>query len=220
MVLTKRPLANESRSFHASSPSARKCSSSNRQSTTRKIPSGLKAPSPRPLHSLPAPANRWNTPACLPPRHDALPHEESPAGALASQPGPRLQPPFDLRIVRQRTGAGAGNVGQYAIETRHLPLNIEHVRVDHFHIPGRNQFPQQPGTVRMQLQSNDAGLGIPLRQYPGLAPRRRATIQDSRSLAHQQRHQLRGLVLDRDPALSEGPSAGNISSSNPARRSQ
>ena len=87
-------------------------------------------------------------------------------------------------------------------------------------VPGWNQFPQQPGTVSMQLQSNNAGLGISLRQYARLAPGRGATIQDSRPLSHQQRHQLRGLVLDRNSALSEGPSAGNTSGSHPARRSQ
>ena len=70
-----------------------------------------------------------------------------------------LQSPLDFRIVRQRAGTGTGYVGQNAIETR-TRLVVEHVRVDDLHIARRDQFSQQPRAVRMQLQGNNAGLGI------------------------------------------------------------
>ena len=131
-----------------------------------------------------------------------------------------LQSPFDFRIVRQSAGAGAGHVGQHAIEARTRRLNSSTSELTTSTFAGRNQFPQQPGTVGMQFQGNDVGLRISFRQHARLAAGRRTTIENSRSRAHQQCDQLRGLVLDRDSTFSEGARARNISRPNPARGCQ
>ena len=93
---------------------------------------------------------------------------------------------------------------------------LPHVRVDHFNILCRNQFAQQARAVRMQLQGNDAGLGILFRQHAGFAARRRATIQNLRSPACQQSDQLRGFILNCNSSLGKGTGCADISPLEPA----
>ena len=71
-----------------------------------------------------------------------------------------------------------------------------------------HQFPQQARAVRMQFHGNNAGVAIALGEHPCLPTRRSATIQNVCASADEKRDQLRGLILDHDPAFAECVACG------------
>ena len=179
-----------------------------------------KAPARRPAHFLPARASKWSTPVFLPPRPAAWRPAESPVGAAASRPDPRgcnrhLISGLCARVPVPEQGTSASTRSKPALGAK---SSTSELTTSTF--AGRNQFLQQPGTVRMQLQGNNVGLRISFRQHARLAPGRRTTVENSRARPHQQCDQLRGFILDGYSTFSKGARAGNISRPNPARGRQ
>ena len=92
------------------------------------------------------------------------------------------EPPLDLRIARQRSGARTRNVGKHAIEAA-LQRQRERVGVDDLHVRRPHPSSQQIGAMRVQLRGYDFRRGIASRQRCGLAAGSSAAVEQPRTRA-------------------------------------
>ena len=198
-----------------SSENARSPTSPGRPTPVRLLPASVRSSSRQVKHgknsvwpekapfsttsSLPSsgPANGWNTPACLPPRHTMhLPLEESRAAALGKSP---RSPGCNRHLISGLCASvPVPEPGEhrptYPIESR-TRRNIEHV--------GTLIAPTFPAGTSFAAAGHDERVQFPEQECPALGdsalcfaihaslfPAEPHNNRDSRPLAHQQCHQL------------------------------
>ena len=88
-----------------------------------------------------------------------------------------LEPPLDLRIARQSACAGAGNVGEDAVEHARKG-QMTRVRRDYVHVWQASKALQQARAVRMQLRRKYFGARVAAGEQGSLAAGSGATIQN------------------------------------------
>ena len=100
-----------------------------------------------------------------------------------------FEPPFDLRIPCERTGARTGYISQYAVEQR-IDWEPPGIGGDHLNVARGNKFAQHARAMRMQFRCNDVGIGIELGKGSRLPARCGAAVEDAKASADEKRNQL------------------------------
>src|SRR5712671_6171694 len=107
----------------------------------------------------------------------------------------RLELPLDLRIARQRSRAGAGDVGEDAVKVGAV-WQSQRVRGNYFYVLLRSKPAQERRAMRMQLSGDDLCFRQPRGHSGGLAAGSGAAIKNAPALADQGSYQLRAFVLN------------------------
>ena len=109
----------------------------------------------------------------------------------------RLELPFDFRIARQRSCAGAGDIGQHAVEVCAVRQS-QRVRGDDFYILLRREPAQKSCAMRMQFRGNDLCFRQTRGHGGGLTAGSGAAIEYAPAFADERGHQLRAFILNGD----------------------
>ena len=128
----------------------------------------------------------------------------------------RFEFPFDFRVARQRSCAGARDIHQHAVKVCAVRQS-ERVRRDHFYVLLRRESSQKRCPMRMQLGRNDLCFRQSCGHGSGFASGSGAAIEYAPTIADQSGNELRAFILDGEPAVGAGGGLGDVAGNDDAR---